>query len=474
MPRPRQRPANTQNQNPHGLTGEGVMSVSQMAKELAAMRVEQQQLMESMRAIVSHQQDSSSGSNPSSSSNIPADVAFSASSGPIAAPGGRKHYLARIRRSWRRLLEQKMGDGRKRPYEYNWPTSMSAWPVRLVRGRDGEPDREVRYLRLNYSKPYKHEDNQGQLRPLFSYLLTHRQQNGVPANMTREELVSMMAVSFNYLRRQNRLRASRSGRAQAAKEKTRSQLHARKRTKRKGRMDALNVRNEVKFADGSVVGRTDGAKAELYRRRYDMRADIEFAVQTLVHSPETTETERTRGGERVVARPLHMEWRSRNLNRVLHTLDDEAIRVRPYLVRECQAVFQLPSTFRLPSTVRRWMVSSEWQERHPNACLDVSDNAGPFDLDNEEGFAVIGSQLAWGSPVPANERPAVSTGLEDGEEEPDYFTHRGRAASEDEDLEDMPDLPEGDDDDDDEDDDEDDEDDEDDGEDGEDGDDGGD
>ncbi|KAE8236685.1 hypothetical protein A4X13_0g9063, partial [Tilletia indica] len=412
-------------QNPFGLTGE-TMSMASLSHEMANMRKDQQRLMEQMRAFVSNQTENAA----SSLSTAPSNIAFGPRDGPRAPPRARKHQVARIRRNWRRLLQEKMGDARKKPYEYDWPSSLSSWPVRIVRGRPGAPDRRVRLLRLNYHRSYKHEDNQGQLRPLFDHLLTHRNQNGVPADMTLEELIGLMSNTYTYFRRQYNLRSSSAGRQRVAREKARSQLHARKRAKRTGRSTTGGFTEYARFADGTELRRIAANRVEINKRRHEMRADIEFGFQTLVHSPEITESEPTIDGLfRTVTRPLSLPWRSRRLENMIHELDTHVSRVRPYEARPSLAFFRLSSKFTLPSSVRRWMVSSEWAEEYPETCVNVSYNAGPFGVENQhrKGFAVADSASEWGSPIPLDER-AGGFGEGEGEDDgTDYFSLRGRA-----------------------------------------------
>ncbi|CAD6937343.1 unnamed protein product, partial [Tilletia caries] len=123
-----------------------------------------------------------------------------------------------------------------------------------------------------------------------------------------------------------------------------------------------------------------------------------------VHSPEEVEMESHNNGERMVVRPMFLEWRSLELLDTVKYMDDNRKRLRPHPVRSCLHVFRQSSNFRLPSTVRRWMVSSEYAAQHPDVCCNVSDNAGPFDLETSN-FAMIDSPTTWGCPIPVNRRP---------------------------------------------------------------------
>ncbi|CAD6934788.1 unnamed protein product [Tilletia controversa] len=298
-----------------------------------------------------------------------------------------------------------MGDRGKRPYEYDYPKTVSAWPLRVIAGRDGDPDREVRLLRLNWSKSYMSEEVQSQLRCIFDYLLTHRRAHGVPAHLTREHLVSLFRNTYEYWQRQHRLRRTAKGRSQTAQEKVRSKLLSRRRAKLSALTEALGIAELVRYADGTTLSRKGKAnEAKVAARGLDMRADIEFAVQMAVHSPEEVEMESHNNSERMVVRPMFLEWRSLELLDGLKWMDDNRKCLRPHPVRRCLHVFRQSSNFRLPSTVRRWMVSSEYAAQHPDVCCNVSDNAGPFDVETGK-FATIDSPTTWGCPIPVNRRP---------------------------------------------------------------------
>ncbi|KAE8240509.1 hypothetical protein A4X13_0g7767 [Tilletia indica] len=407
-------------QNPFGLTDHPQVSsanaLAAMRREMATMRQENFRLHRTMQTILNQQEASISGP---SSVNVPDSASFSALRGPTAPPGKKKHLYSRLRRSFRTMVEAKMGGGKKKPYEYEWPTSASSWPRRTVRGKDGREDREIMLLRINWAKTYMDESNQVQLRPVYDVLLRYRKDYGVPAAMTREELITYLGKSFTNWVKEHKLRQTSKGRQQIAREKARSKLHASRRTKRTGRTQASCVLSTVRYADGSTLARTQENKSTIsVERCLDLRADVEFAVQIAVHSPDETTTETMPNGEtRVVLRPLFVPWRSRQLIEVLHGFDKSLKVRRQRETRACRATFDLPVNFRLPSTIRRWMVSSDYAEKYPEACVNVSDNAGPFD--EESSFRVIGSKKAWGSPVPAEDRPV-------DQEELDYFSPRGR------------------------------------------------
>ncbi|CAD6891671.1 unnamed protein product [Tilletia caries] len=369
----RQRSAVGQNQNPFGLTGTGSGSSSpssssafkRITAELAQIRKDQHRLFASVQNVVSNQQTGQSTGTASRASDIPPGVIFTATGGPAVPPKGVKHNHSLILRNARSLVTEKMGDRGKRPYEYDYPKTVSAWPLRVIAGRDGDPDREVRLLRLNWSKSYMSEEVQSQLRCIFDYILTHRRAHGVPAHLTREHLVSLFRNTYEYWQRQHRLRRTAKGRSQTAQEKVRSKLLSRRRAKLSARTEALGIAELVRYADGTTLSRKGKAKeAKVAARGLDMRADIEFAVQMAVHSPEEVEMESHNNSERMVVRPMFLEWRSLELLDGLKWMDDNRKCLRPHPVRRCLHVFRQSSNFRLPSTVRRWMAPSysiEWR-----------------------------------------------------------------------------------------------------------------
>ncbi|CAD6931431.1 unnamed protein product, partial [Tilletia controversa] len=156
----RQRSAVSQNQNPFGLTGSGSSSPSsssafkRITAELAQIRKDQHRLFASVQNVVSNQQTGQSAGTASRASDIPSGVIFTATGGPAVPTKGVKHNHSLILRNARSLVTEKMGDRGKRPYKYDYPKTVSAWPLGIIAGRDGDPDREVRLLRLNWAKSY--------------------------------------------------------------------------------------------------------------------------------------------------------------------------------------------------------------------------------------------------------------------------------------------------------------------------------
>ncbi|KAE8180824.1 hypothetical protein CF336_g9141, partial [Tilletia laevis] len=131
----RQRSAVGQNQNPFGLTGSRSSSPSsssafkRITAELAQIRKDQHRLFASVQNVVSNQQTGQSGT-ASRSGDIPPGVVFTATGGPAVPPKGVKHNHSLILRNARSLVTEKMGDRGKRPYEYDYPKTVSAWPLR--------------------------------------------------------------------------------------------------------------------------------------------------------------------------------------------------------------------------------------------------------------------------------------------------------------------------------------------------------
>ncbi|KAK0535402.1 hypothetical protein OC835_002386 [Tilletia horrida] len=372
-----------------------------------------------------------SGQNPrasSSSAGIPADDVLAPRSGPAAPPPRRRHDNKRLQYEFRRLIRIKMGDPNKHPSDYAFPTSGN-WPTRTIPGSDGQPSRTVKLLRLDWTKSYQTRQIQEQFRPIYDILLRRRADYGVPRTWTRDKLIRSLSTSYEYLRRTRRLKVTEGGPAKLERERLRSDMHAAKRAKRTQRHEALCIKHTARFANGDAVPIIPQTDQQIIERRFERRADIEFADQAMIHSPEITETEKLPNGlDRKVTRPLFVGWRSKQLVELLYELDEMLTRNRPYPSRPCRQAFALGAGFRLPSSIRRWMVSSEWMEANPEACANVSDNAGPFDR-GECDFVVASGPKDWGDPVPEHLRPSTDEdanvpGFDSEDDELDYFSQR--------------------------------------------------
>ncbi|KAK0541422.1 hypothetical protein OC835_000146 [Tilletia horrida] len=421
-------------ENPHALTEDGRPSnsvVHGLARRVEQLQQQQQELASAVRSLVTDDVESRVRSYGTDAAGpIPEGLTFTPAGGPAAPPVASRHQGVVVRRNFRHLVQERMDHPTRKPWELRWPDDRQPWPTRVIPGRDGRPPREIPLLRLDFYQKYMAPRNQKQLRPVFDHLLQFRQENGVPADMTRERLVVDMRTTFYYWQRQHRLERTTQGQSRSQRERERSVLLARRRTKRKGRTEASGVKRFVRFANGDAVTRMRETIEELRQRRHEMRADVEFGTQMAVHSPEIARTETMANGEeRTVTEPLALEWRSAELLQYLHVVQRAVARSRPFPTRPCTRAFPLGPRFRLPSSIRRWMVSGEWAAANPEAVVNVSDNAGPF---RDASFVVASSPGAWGTHAPLR---AVG----DGSQEADYFGdagHREPPDEEDEEEED--------------------------------------
>ncbi|KAL9934795.1 hypothetical protein V8E36_006570 [Tilletia maclaganii] len=396
--------------SPYGLTPSGQVTTAQFeALRRLVLQLERQQNETSRQ-----QQSTSTTAAATSSHHVTTNVVADPYAGPAAPPEPSSHSYSRLRAEFRALLEFFMDciEVGLRPWQIKRPTSQRGWPMRTVHGENGEAPSLVRCTRPAWDEGWMSRTNQAECRPLIDMMLAQRGAHGVPAEMTREQLVRVLASTFNHYRREFRDAASEAGRLKKQRIKKRSVVSSRLKGKHKKRLVSLGLNRVVRFADGTQVVRTRATAATLRARKDKRRADLEFAAQVRAQSPFVDGHGVLPNGERCdIWVPMHVPWRSRDLIEVLHNADANSARRPAIHVGECQVTVALPEGFRLPSSIRRWMVASDWAEDHPEACADVSDNAGPF----EGEFKVAAGPEEWGQPVPEHLQPTTQ------QEQGDYF-----------------------------------------------------
>ncbi|KAE8218633.1 hypothetical protein CF319_g7530 [Tilletia indica] len=345
-----------------------------------------------------------------------------ASGGPSAPPQANEHSDLKLLRTFRRLVYMGYGGAKGgqditvQPYP-----GRGAWPkhppspldddAELDQARSAEDElTSGNQIRLHYGRPYTDAINQGQLRKTFRYMLSHRKRCGVPADMSSEELVARCRSTFKGWVREYTRSLSAAGRKKKRLALSRSCLAARRKRKAGSRAKASRMDRYYFLSDGSKVAKS-GDPDELGRvRRGAVRADIEFAVQAPVMSDEedeweTIETEHdvdnwsddvimSDGGRpgREVRRRLGIPWRSKSLISRLELLDKKRKRQPSKPILPPNRLCDLPPNFTLPSNIRRWMVAESWAEANEDACVDVSDNAGPF----QGPYSVSKGAKEWG------------------------------------------------------------------------------
>ncbi|KAE8229799.1 hypothetical protein CF326_g5221 [Tilletia indica] len=385
--------------------------------------------------------ESSQGSSQSSNLSLPTEsqaealsqLQMNAQAGPSAPPVSHVHRHSEILTNWRRIIYARAGiiDTATHIWELEWPRA-SMWPKHpaTYEADDSEPVAAglpggqvlIRQLRANFAKPFRHEVNQSQFRPTWTYMLSNRRAFGIPVDMTREQLVKICAVTFEGWQRKYRESQTPEGRARREAATKRSVAASRTKRKADSRRDALQMNQFFFFNNGSKTKRSGATSAHKRStqtaasdlpaaRRGAVRADVEFAVQTIAMSDEDDDWEDFGDGTgREARRRLGVPWRSAELIAKLEEGDKRRMRNRQLTIFPPKAYKDLPVSFVLPSNVRRWMVSESWATAHPSACLDVSDNAGPY----KGPFAVARGQKEWGRSY-----DGINTGAETDDSESD-------------------------------------------------------
>ncbi|KAK0518476.1 hypothetical protein OC834_007719 [Tilletia horrida] len=324
--------------------------------------------------------------------------------GPSAPrPRKIKKKNTEILTNFKRLVRARMGiSSRADIWLVTYPDNNSAWPLHpadyepghgeavVAFGPDGEDNRRVQLVkqtRFNFEYPFTHLINQRQVRPILRHMLSDRAAYGVPADMTIERLNTLAAIPFKWWRRRYKNNGSDVGRVKQKLHNERAFISTRKNRKATSRAEALGMKKWIFLSDGTKLARiTNDNTHRVY-------ADIEFGVDPFAQSPDEVEWIRYDDETgRKVRRRSALAWRSKGLVEKLEEGDvKRATRPQVELVSPT-SYFELPPNFALPSSVRRWMVSRSFQMAHPEACLNVSDNAGPF----SGAFKVASGPKEWG------------------------------------------------------------------------------
>ncbi|CAD6915286.1 unnamed protein product [Tilletia controversa] len=334
--------------------------------------------------------------------------------GPSAPPISKKQSHTKLRRHFRRLVYVGYGSvrGGKNIVRLLYPTRGS-WPRHAsssqsisasASGETQTAEEELtsgNQLRLHFGRPYNDPINQTQLRSYFKYMLAHRHRCGVPADMTLEELIVVCATTFDGWATAYTRSLSSAGRRMAEAAKARACHAARRARKATARAGALRLHRYYFFSDGAKVPKTpNDAEESRHVRRGAVRADVEFAAQPCVMSDEEEEDEPADDDSSDndgmepdrVRRRVAVEWRSACLVTRLEGLDKKRKR-QPYKrILPPTKLRTLPPGFTLPSSIRRWMVARSWAEQNQDDCVDVSDNAGPF----QGPYSVTNGAKDWG------------------------------------------------------------------------------
>ncbi|KAE8240275.1 hypothetical protein A4X03_0g8561, partial [Tilletia caries] len=343
-----------------------------------------------------------------------------ASGGPSAPPEPKGHEASTIKLHFRRLVYLGYGGVKtgaelvRQPYPDRG--SCPKHPPSRIDDEEEADDAGLtsgNQIRLHLIRPYRDPVNQGQLRKTFRFMLSHRKQCGVPPEMSPEELVASCASTFKGWVREYTQSLTASGQKKKQESQSRARLSASRKRKAGGRSKALRLHRYCYFADGSKVAKPSKKQGPVEAanvRRGAVRADLEFAVQLYAMCDEEDEQtapdvpdeagwsdDGLSDGERTGAaarRRIGVPWRSKSLVKKLEQLEKQRARVRkpakPILPPTRQAT--VPLNFTLPSTIRRWMVAKSWAEANKDACLDVSDNAGPF----QGKYSVTTGPKEWG------------------------------------------------------------------------------
>ncbi|KAE8217458.1 hypothetical protein CF326_g9436, partial [Tilletia indica] len=198
----------------------------------------------------------SSSSFPTSESQDEAlsQLQMNAHAGPSAPPAPREHRRSDILTNWRRIIYARAGitDNTTHIWDLPWPRA-NQWPKHppsyeeddiepVVAGPTGSGGPVlIRKLRVNFEKSYRDEVNQAQFRPGYTCMLNNRRAFGIPADMTREELVSICAVSFDGWQRQYKYSQTPEGRAKKEAANKRSMEASRNKRKAIARWEALQM-----------------------------------------------------------------------------------------------------------------------------------------------------------------------------------------------------------------------------------------
>ncbi|KAE8182806.1 hypothetical protein CF336_g8409 [Tilletia laevis] len=324
-----------------------------------------------------------------------------ASGGPSAPPEPKGHEASTIKLHFRRLVYLGYGGVKtgaelvRQPYP-----DRGSWPKHPPSRIDDEEEADDagltsgNQIRLHLIRPYRDPVNQGQLRKTFRFMLSHRKQCGVPPEMSPEELVASCASTFKGWVREYTQSLTASGQKKKQESQSRARLSASRKRKAGGRSKALRLHRYCYFADGSKVAKPSKKQGPVEAanvRRGAVRADLEFAVQLYAMATRKTNRQRPTSPTKP-AGPMMVSAMS--LVEKLEQLEKQRARVRkpakPILPPTRQAT--VPLNFTLPSTIRRWMVAKSWAEANKDACLDVSDNAGPF----QGKYSVTTGPKEWG------------------------------------------------------------------------------
>ncbi|KAE8223555.1 hypothetical protein CF319_g3419 [Tilletia indica] len=351
------------------------------------------------------------------------ELCLNAAAGPSAPPRAPAHSDNDLFWNFRRVCYERAGidhQSRTEIWQLPRPRSNRHWPTHpsTYEGEDDEPrnaDNDgVLLLRPNFEESYMHASNKVQFDSVIKYLLAHRKSCKVPPDMTLAELRTKCRRTFDGWKYQYGLSLTPEGRARQQAAKARARVNSKQSRKCNGRSSALGLKRFVHFSNGSKMERPSDPATILRVRRGAVRADIEFAMQNKVMSPDEKIWEENPEGEgRWVVRALILEWRSRTLNEKVVQADKKRIVNDLYVRLPPLHKETLPADFKLPSNFRRWMVDEEWAKANPDAVSDVSINAGPF---GNCPFAVSTGAEDWG---PSNIRSEHSDDDENDQEDND-------------------------------------------------------
>ncbi|KAK0519191.1 hypothetical protein OC834_007468 [Tilletia horrida] len=338
--------------------------------------------------------------------DVPSEPVSNPDEGPTRPPQPHTHLYSDLHAAFRDLYAEYSGATARqvRVWELDVPEDEDDWPMRLVHTEDGERERHIPMPRLDFSKTWMSPYNQGQIKTIITLMLTYRVEYRVPAGMTRTKLIRLLSSTFrSWKAAYDRSQAENSEELKAETDR-RARIATRKGTTRLRRHGLAGNNRFERYADGTFLQITQSNSARLRARDDDVRADVTFATQRDAQSPELTDMEETSNGNfRKVFRPLFLLWRSWELVKYLRKLEADRAREPSHPRRDCIAHEEPRPGFRLPPEIRRWMVSSEFQQAYPEMCEDVSDNAGPFD--GSEVEVVAKAPKDWGSPIPNQYRP---------------------------------------------------------------------
>ncbi|KAK0529620.1 hypothetical protein OC835_004276 [Tilletia horrida] len=394
------------------------ITAAELAEAIRELRTQQTHLQDQLRddltrAVEEMQQYSQSIGQASQPPDSQASVTSTSShSGPSVPPTQGVHPHAEILWNFRHVYSRLSGAAElgRHPASLGYPSNHSVWPRHPLKS-DGTPGE--RHTRFDYSEPWQHPNNQEAARQVHDHMLANREACGVPATMSRERLSAITAVTFRGYRR-----AHKDGEGAIAERKNKSKASSRQTRKSLSRKVAFGLTNHVYMADGRKIrldihtGRR-GAKTKssvTFAPPKGVRADLEFAFQPAATSPELDKWQPFEGeGEGRWARErVALPWRAPALIKMAEDADKKRKTRTNVPVLPPTTTVNIPAGWTLPSSIRRWMVSEAWYDAHPETCVDVSDNAGPF-VGAFSQLTLATGPKSWGPSVLPDESATTSS-----------------------------------------------------------------